>query len=1285
MAENTLDVRLLHAAKTLADWNNVTTIPKLGEVCLEIQGNTPPLNYKIKIGDGSSTYAALPYFGTVVNTSGNVSVVVVDTITDGSVTKKVLKFYKFTLTTSTVNGVTTITPTIGDLILTVQEGDGINFSTNTTDTLVNVELEATTADTAQTIADGGTFTTITKDSNNRATKYTTFTLPSIANSINALDVADNTVITAEWDSTNKQIKFYYVKETDGIIQKGSLAYTINATDIAPLQNITTTDTGNSGLEITTNNNVKDVHHKAVTQNVIDNSSVIGEKELDIITNVGVDSYGHITGYTKDKSTNLVAADIKAPVKQTDNSMWNHRVTGGTINIGEEIAKINKLRGNTIVWNQLVDTSTSSVTLVSQHKYYTVVGEIKSIQTGADSAISVTGGTDMVVDLTKIFGEGNEPATVEEFEAMFPNSYYSYNEGELLSLKPDGVKSVGFNQWDEEWIEGYLDSSGNILYGNNHALTKNAIRVFPNTTYYWHESEHFVIGYIVGYSNAGDYIGVFHQTKSVETNFTTPTNCYYIRIQYNSSYSTIDQKHFTLNLSDSSRNGTYEPYKESTLDLSWVKSIKDNDGNQLFPYGLLSAGSVYDEVGDNYAVKRVGVVDLGTLTWDREAVTYTVALFRATLSDSKASVGVQKANAVTIKYPTIKNSEFAVKNPGIGIQQGYLYTPKYVLIRDDSHSTVPTESDNWLDGVLLYYELEEPVTVYFDKKPMTYSVDDLGTETLLPKGVDSTTGVPLSAPFNGTFEYKSNFKDTVLDLIDRVNNTRNPVKGITNTNQTVDKLAIYDSVETVKSSNYSPSNATIVENAADNDIILPSVETIVNYVNSKLSSALTYKGIFIGLNNPNTSSATFDGYIDDVIDNATPHILVPSTGDMYIVGTSFTVSDNAGIPYGNVQNGTYQAGDFFIWNGTSWDIVSGTTSVIDKNPTLTPNGNTYKVGTVDGRPLRVTTPNLTYSSPSRDGQSIEFIDTVSQTDGLIAATKKTIPTATTGVNGVDYDILVPPSTSLWSPIYAPTTVGMDGQILKSNGIGAPTWTALSLSDLSLYSKKLSYKLNSSTATELGTIIRDADSDLTLPEFYAPTTAGNQYNLLMSNGSGAPSWLNFGNSEGYLKKTSSGWSLIGDSNLFFPNEDVWFYQNLPQGVSALDIAVGAQPSGIELNFYGGDGITLKKVVNASQHVLGVQINASPIVNTLQTLSSNSDTGYLRKTAADTWELDPYGGGAKESVMNDGSVITASSSATAGLRKQTGTSTYEYQKISFAAITNDTATGNNAVTIILNGNFN
>ena len=61
------------------------------------------------------------------------------------------------------------------------------------------------------------------------------------------------------------------------------------------------------------------------------------------------------------------------------------------------------------------------------------------------------------DLTRMFGVGNEPATVAEFEAMFPADYYPYSAGELLSVNiegvndreipvstyfPDGMKSAG---------------------------------------------------------------------------------------------------------------------------------------------------------------------------------------------------------------------------------------------------------------------------------------------------------------------------------------------------------------------------------------------------------------------------------------------------------------------------------------------------------------------------------------------------------------------------------------------------------------------------------------------------------------------------------------------------------------------------------------------------------------------------------------------------------------------------------------------------------------------------
>lgn len=50
----------------------------------------------------------------------------------------------------------------------------------------------------------------------------------------------------------------------------------------------------------------------------------------------------------------------------------------------------------------------------------------------------------IYDLTQMFGEGNEPSTIEEFKAMFPNDYYPYNVGELMSMSVNEVDTVGKN-------------------------------------------------------------------------------------------------------------------------------------------------------------------------------------------------------------------------------------------------------------------------------------------------------------------------------------------------------------------------------------------------------------------------------------------------------------------------------------------------------------------------------------------------------------------------------------------------------------------------------------------------------------------------------------------------------------------------------------------------------------------------------------------------------------------------------------------------------------------------
>lgn len=73
---------------------------------------------------------------------------------------------------------------------------------------------------------------------------------------------------------------------------------------------------------------------------------------------------------------------------------------------------------------------------------------------------------IIVNLTKMFGSGNEPSTVEEFEAMFPNDYYPYNEGELKSMGVNDVDVVGKNAFskknnllcskypDTPWVNAY---------------------------------------------------------------------------------------------------------------------------------------------------------------------------------------------------------------------------------------------------------------------------------------------------------------------------------------------------------------------------------------------------------------------------------------------------------------------------------------------------------------------------------------------------------------------------------------------------------------------------------------------------------------------------------------------------------------------------------------------------------------------------------------------------------------------------------------------------------------
>ena len=79
----------------------------------------------------------------------------------------------------------------------------------------------------------------------------------------------------------------------------------------------------------------------------------------------------------------------------------------------------------------------------------------------------------VCDLTLMFGAGNEPTTVAEFQQQFPAPYYAFTQGQLLSAGVTSVNSVGKN---------LADYSGGRGYPDNTAYSNTTKRILPINKY-----------------------------------------------------------------------------------------------------------------------------------------------------------------------------------------------------------------------------------------------------------------------------------------------------------------------------------------------------------------------------------------------------------------------------------------------------------------------------------------------------------------------------------------------------------------------------------------------------------------------------------------------------------------------------------------------------------------------------------------------------------------------------------------------------------------------------------
>ena len=366
----------------------------------------------------------------------------------------------------------------------------------------------------------------------------------------------------------------------------------------------------------------------------------------------------------------------------------------------------------------------------------------------------------LIDLTQMFGAGNEPSTLDDPRIKwikdYANEYPEYNIGELISYNGSGIKTVGFNQWNEEWVNGIWQQNGTISTSQN-VSCKNPIKVFPNTTYYFHCGSYPTVGgygvadvYLfdenmkfLGYYPPGGYLG--KDTFEIKT---TDKTRYITFTAYESTYGTTYKNDICINLSWSGyRNGEYEPYWSRTLNLPI---------STYFPDGMKSAGSVRDELTKDKAVKRIGVVDLGTLDY---------RLFSQ--SDTKDNFII--AGKIPIK-PSANGNSVAPILSNIYVATSYNATwsswqvsyandnvsDNLIFITPHGTYTDAAAFKSAMSGVMLYYELAEPIeTTITPPLDLTYKVADFGTEESIAEGK--------STPFIGIIKYSDDFTRGLVNM------------------------------------------------------------------------------------------------------------------------------------------------------------------------------------------------------------------------------------------------------------------------------------------------------------------------------------------------------------------------------------------------------------------------------------------------------------------------------------------------------------------------------------------
>ena len=341
-------------------------------------------------------------------------------------------------------------------------------------------------------------------------------------------------------------------------------------------------------------------------------------------------------------------------------------------------------------------------------------------------------TPQLFDLTQMFGStiadyilsletAHAGDGVAWFKNLFPNDYYAYDSGTLMSVQTSEHKMVGKNLIRTD--DDTLFNTSARWWGKTDTTLRDRINVLPVGTYTC--SFKFRIDTITGSATTGNYGVMFRFNNGSNVDKQVRRDLHNIEVSTEYSYSasfeitsdivgkctnayfytgrtpTASADYVTFYDFQFEYGNTatpYEPYishsypLDSSLTLRGIPKLIDNK--------LSYDGDIYQS--DGTVTRKYRYVDLGTLTWQYNS-----------------SYGIMYANP---------GSQYNIKDSGLCVCQNYIYMPNSdrgatdksiglgttgwfvntIWVRDSAY-TDATTFKTAMSGVYLVYELATPTT------------------------------------------------------------------------------------------------------------------------------------------------------------------------------------------------------------------------------------------------------------------------------------------------------------------------------------------------------------------------------------------------------------------------------------------------------------------------------------------------------------------------------------------------------------------------------------------------